>query len=929
MKDFRILSFLVLYVAATAARGKVLGALRHRKLVELSNCAADCQTLPLIVGFQDACETASCQTNVMQSVGIATTNFRHLTGVGMMFIDSISDSELELLQANKNIKYIECDSCSVGLADDPICGSDGKSYKNEDELSCGLKCRGTDSSVSISYRGKCGSATQSVQDNDELLSLGNCPTDGAPKFPLIVSFKRDCDVACAAQVMLTANIEESKYTHLVNLNMITLNNDVSDVELASLRRDTKNINSIECDSEVSIEDGENPSIGIGIGIVDEANINSELCPSKHPILGAAPPICDSAALTSDCKYSPGPCMLDPNETCYSILCSCFNNELVCAQDSDSGGGQDGGLIGIGIEDEDEQLVSLDNCPAEPRYPLIIVFKEDCNVACATQVMQTANIDETKYTHLTNLNMITLYNDVTGVELASLLGASKNIESIECDSEVSIEEEDGTSVGIGIGIGIVDGEEVLLEKCPDDGSLTLPLLITFQETCDAACASRTMQKNNIDKTKFDHFTNVNIISLKEVTSEELTALQGEASTVKTIECDGVVSMDDNNEGPSIGIVGEDDTLIDLESCDDGFQMPLLVTFHKKCTSDCALATMEKVGITPDKFEEKMGIFILNEASENQVLALRGEKKEILAIECDASVGISDDLLIGVDSCKDGIQMPLLVTFAEKCGTVCALGTMEGADINTNQFEQLSAGIFRLNEATDGQLLALRGEKQNIAAMECDGIVSIDLITVDLCDDGTKMPLLVTFKDSCHSGPCMLETMKKANIDESKFDRLGLGIIILKEVTDDELTALRGESDSISTMECDADAQIADGGDDLVSVTLCEDDKMKMPLLLSFSEACDKACQLEMMKRANIDENKFGQTGLGIVMLKEVTDEQLLALRKEKESIVAIECDVEGSISNVEGSISKASSTESPYEMIWLLSFGYYCIFNSAV
>lgn len=66
--------------------------------------------------------------------------------------------------------------------------------------------------------------------------------------------------------------------------------------------------------------------------------NSDLCPQKPPDFSAPWPSCDATALTQDCNYSPGPCMLDPNETCYNIFCSCMNGELVCAVPSGGGGG---------------------------------------------------------------------------------------------------------------------------------------------------------------------------------------------------------------------------------------------------------------------------------------------------------------------------------------------------------------------------------------------------------------------------------------------------------------------------------------------------------------------------------------------------------------------------------------------------------------
>ena len=144
-------SFLILASSAVAAAQ-----------VPLTNCAPDCQTLPLIVGFNDACDT-DCQSGVMIAAGLEEgTSYTHLKGAGMVFLLSPSDAQLELVQANTtNVDFIECDQC-VSIADaayDPVCGSDSKTYANEND--CGLKCRavGDDSSgpsvVSIVHRGEC------------------------------------------------------------------------------------------------------------------------------------------------------------------------------------------------------------------------------------------------------------------------------------------------------------------------------------------------------------------------------------------------------------------------------------------------------------------------------------------------------------------------------------------------------------------------------------------------------------------------------------------------------------------------------------------------------------------------------------------------------------------------------------------------------
>eukprot|EP00548_Thalassiothrix_antarctica_P008384 CAMPEP_0194133530 /NCGR_PEP_ID=MMETSP0152-20130528/3665_1 /TAXON_ID=1049557 /ORGANISM="Thalassiothrix antarctica, Strain L6-D1" /LENGTH=77 /DNA_ID=CAMNT_0038828857 /DNA_START=172 /DNA_END=402 /DNA_ORIENTATION=+ len=75
-------------------------------------------------------------------------------------------------------------------------------------------------------------------------------------------------------------------------------------------------------------------------------------------------------------------------------------------------------------------------------------------------------------------------------------------------------------------------------------MKLPLLITFVDTCDTACQLETMQKASIDENNFDHLTSLGIITLKEATDEQLEALKEETESVKTIECDGEVSTNDD-------------------------------------------------------------------------------------------------------------------------------------------------------------------------------------------------------------------------------------------------------------------------------------------------------------------------------------------------------------------------------------------------
>jgi len=292
---------------------------------------------------------------------------------------------------------------------------------------------------------------------------------------------------------------------------------------------------------------------------------------------------------------------------------------------------------------------------------------------------------------------------------------------------------------------------------------------------------------------------------------------------------------------------------------------------------------------------LGIIFLNEVTDEELLALRGEMMSISAIECDSPVTAIDDELISLDRCDDDdMKMPLLITFSRSCLYSCQIETMKGANIDKTKFDQTTLGMFMLNEVTDEQLLALRGEIMAISAIGCDDLIKEELddsslIPLDKCDDGDmKMPLLITFAETCDS-TCQLETMKGANIDKTKFSQTTLGVTFLNEVTDEQLLALRGENRTISAIECDFTVTAIEDNPSLIILDNCDDDNMKMPLLITFDEACDISCSLGIMLRANIDESKYEETDLGIVFLNEVTDEQLVGLRGENGTISAIECD----------------------------------------
>jgi len=126
-----------------------------------------------------------------------------------------------------------------------VCGTNGVTYASEAEFNCGLKCCGADKDVTISD-GVCRQAGV-----DELVSL-DCESD-CMRMPLIIGFKGDCDSDCALETMQRANIANSNFDHLTNLNMILLNT-VTDEQLMLLRGESKNILTMECDACASTAD---------------------------------------------------------------------------------------------------------------------------------------------------------------------------------------------------------------------------------------------------------------------------------------------------------------------------------------------------------------------------------------------------------------------------------------------------------------------------------------------------------------------------------------------------------------------------------------------------------------------------------------------------------------------------------------------------
>jgi len=740
-------------------------ALRHRNLqVPLGNCADDCMTMPLIIGFKDSCDT-ECEVGVMKQTGIEKPNFRHLTGVGMILVDEISDAELESLQGIEYIKFIECDTCIVGF-ENPVCGSDNITYTNVEELNCGLKCRGSNSSISVAYQGPCttNSALQSINE----INLSNCAED-CMSMPLMVVFSNTCDTNCEIETMKRANIDKTNFDQ-TSLGIIFLK-EVTDEQLAALRSENETVDSIECNACLSVD--------------------------------TLDPVCSNKNITYKNEDE-------------------FNCGLTCRGADKSETIAQKGVCGSAIQSLNE--IPLGNCADDcMTMPLIISFLDDCDILCAAEVMKRASVDKTNYDHLTSSNII-LLQEVTDNQLAVLRNVTGTINVIECDqciygatvepvcssNNITYRNEQQLNCGLkcrdadtSVTVahqGVCDSaiqsvDEVPLGNCDAD-CMILPLVITFFEGCDVVCAIERMNVAGVYKASYRHLATLNIILLDQVTDGQLAALRSDGKNINSIECDSCVvgiedaqvcgsdgvtykNQDELNCGlqcrgadPTVamayhGACHEDSKIVPLKKCsDDCMTMPLIVGFKETCDSDCAINTLKAANIEEENFEHLImsNIIIVNELTDEELVALQSKSNYIDYIECDTCISTG-----GV---------------AQVCGTDGVTYKNEG---------ELSCG------------LQCRGADKTIEIASqgvCSPSKLADLITLN-CDEGCmRMPLLIGFQGDCDN-TCAIETIQRANIPKSDFDHLThLNIIMLNSVTDEQLMVLRGENSYISFIECDA-------------------------------------------------------------------------------------------------------------------------------
>jgi len=238
-------------------------------------------------------------------------------------------------------------------------------------------------------------------------------------------------------------------------------------------------------------------------------------------------------------------------------------------------------------------VALSNCASDcTMLPLIFTFRDACDTTCQDYVMQASGIKEGNFRHLKGVQII-LVDVVSDSEIVSLQ-SDVDVASIECDSCITISDKDpvcgsnnvtyinesdlkcdrkclgsdtsvsvayngkckkpdGTAieiveeeeqVGIGITLQTVQ-EELPLENCDDD-CITKPLILTFVRACDVTCVTNLMQDSGIEKTNYDHLLSSNIVFLKEVTDDQLTALRNlPERKINSMECDQCLFADSYN------------------------------------------------------------------------------------------------------------------------------------------------------------------------------------------------------------------------------------------------------------------------------------------------------------------------------------------------------------------------------------------------
>jgi len=606
----------------------------NNKLVPLESCADDCMRMPLMIGFAESCG-ADCSAGILQTVNVNENQYDK-TALGIFFLNEVTDDQLTALRSqSETIDFIECNRCiSTNTDTSSVCSTENVTFANEGGFNCSLKCRGADTNTSIAYKGECGSAIQSV--NEEVLPLGIC-ADDCMTMPLIIAFLDSCNTTCATTVMEGANIETSKYNHFTKANIIQLK-EVSDEQLAALRTQSGAISSIECDSCVSVDTDE--------------------------------PVCSSINVT----------YRNEEEFECGLKCRGADTISIIAYK---------GACGSPVRE-----ISLGNCDADcMTMPLILTFLDDCDTTCATESMVLAGVSQSSYEHLAATNIIFL-NEVTNDQLAVLRKDHTSIHSIECDS-CSVGTEDAQVCGSD-GVTYKNEDElncdlrcrgtkssvtmayhgachenstiISIEKCSSD-CMALPLMIGFKETCNATCQTNTMQQANIDATKFDHLPTSDTILLKEFTDEEFTSLQSKGDFINFIECNSCVSTteveqvcgtngvtyknemdfscglkcrkDDKNltiasQGvcPQNGVSGP----ISLTCDQDCTMMPLLIGFKEDCNNTCALETVRRANIPKANFDHvtNLNIIILNSVTDDQLIVLRGENSYISFIECDACV-----------------------------------------------------------------------------------------------------------------------------------------------------------------------------------------------------------------------------------------------------------------------------------------------------
>jgi len=510
------------------------------------------------------------------------------------------------------------------------------------------------------------------------------------------------------------------------------------------------------------------------------------------------------------------------------------------------------------------LVSLGNCQSDtPTGTLILGFRDSCDHDCAVSAMARSGVPADAYDHLASSNMIVL-RQYSPANLASLRG-DESTDYIECDGAVGINagnpEEGGMMGGESSSTGAEVAETPLikLSNCDTDVP-TSTLIIGFQRSCDNGCAVSVMARAGVPADAYDHYTNLNMITLRQHSPANLASLRSDEN-IEFIECDGVAGIAVGNPDKggievsnSIGAGVTEAPLINLSNCDTDVPTgTLIIGFQDSCDNRCAVSVMARTGVPADAYNNltNLNMITLYQYSPENLASLRSDEN-IDFIECDGVVsiavgnpdeggagvsnsigtGVTEAPLIKLSNCdSDAPTGILIIGFQESCGYQCILNVMAQsgvpADDAYNHLTNLN--MITLGQYSPDNLASLRSD-EHVDFIECDGVIGIadgnaeeggmsvsnstggevtetPLIKLSNCDsDVPSGTLIIGFEDSCDND-CAVNVMVRLGVAEDAYEHLtSSNMIVLRQYSPEDLASLSSD-ENIDFIECDDVAGIA--------------------------------------------------------------------------------------------------------------------------